>query len=129
MFDGNGYLHLNRMGIATHASFYLKKPCIGVAKKYYIINGEDFVMPENYVGATTDIVDNNEVIGVAMRSMKNCNPIFVSCGNYITLDECKEIVLKTLTKKSRIPVPTRFADIETHKQRKEFLKILNNAES
>lgn len=33
MFDGNGYLHFNHMGSATHASFFLNKPTIGVAKK------------------------------------------------------------------------------------------------
>ena len=34
IFDGNGYLHFNHMGIATHASFFLNKPTIGVAKSY-----------------------------------------------------------------------------------------------
>lgn len=34
MFDGNGYLHYRNMGIATHASFYLNKPTIGVAKLF-----------------------------------------------------------------------------------------------
>lgn len=32
VFDGNGYLHQRHMGIATHASFYLNKPTISVAK-------------------------------------------------------------------------------------------------
>ena len=32
IFDGNGYLHYRHMGIATHASFLLNKPTIGVAK-------------------------------------------------------------------------------------------------
>lgn len=47
MFDGNGYLHYRHMGIATHASFYLNKPTIGVAKSYLKIKGVDFTMPEN----------------------------------------------------------------------------------
>ena len=34
IFDGNGYLHPRHMGIATHASFYLNKPTIGIAKTY-----------------------------------------------------------------------------------------------
>ena len=38
IFDGNGYLHFNHMGIATHASFFLDKPTIGVAKSYLKID-------------------------------------------------------------------------------------------
>lgn len=37
MFDRNGYLHPRHMGIATHVSFYLNAPTIGVAKTYYIV--------------------------------------------------------------------------------------------
>lgn len=44
LFDGNGYLHYRHMGIATHASFYLDKPTIGVAKSYLKINDVDFTM-------------------------------------------------------------------------------------
>jgi len=42
MFDGNGYLHPRHMGIATHVSFYLDKPTIGVAKSYYKIDNVNF---------------------------------------------------------------------------------------
>ena len=38
MFDGNGYLHPRHMGIATHASFYLNKPTIGIAKTYFRVD-------------------------------------------------------------------------------------------
>ncbi len=61
MFDGNGYLHYRHMGIATHASFYLNKPTIGVAKSYLKIKGVDFTMPENQEGSYTDIIINNEI--------------------------------------------------------------------
>ena len=45
MFDGNGYLHPRHMGIATHASFYLNKPTIGVAKSYYKIENARYQEP------------------------------------------------------------------------------------
>ena len=46
MFDGNGYLHPRHMGIATHASFYLKTPTIGVAKNYFHIDGARYIEPD-----------------------------------------------------------------------------------
>ncbi|WP_282184256.1 endonuclease V [Streptococcus oralis] len=42
MFDGNGYLHPRHMGIVTHASFFLGKPTIGIAKNNYHIEGAEF---------------------------------------------------------------------------------------
>ncbi len=38
MLDGNGYLHPRHMGSATHASFYLNKPTIGIAKTYFRVD-------------------------------------------------------------------------------------------
>ena len=70
MFDGNGYLHPRHMGIATHASFYLRKPTIGIAKHYYKIGDTDFIMPENQEFAFTDIVINEEIYGRVLRTMK-----------------------------------------------------------
>lgn len=123
IFDGNGILHPRRMGIATHASFYLNKPCIGVAKTFFRAEENlDFDMPENYIGASTNIISNaNETLGVALRTRQNCRPIFVSVGNYISLEDAKTVVMHCLNNESRIPIPTRLADIETHKLREDFL--------
>lgn len=125
MFDGNGYLHPRHMGIATHASFSLKKPTIGVAKSYYKIHNVDFVMPENIENAYTDIIIENEIYGRALRTHKDVKPIFVSVGNYIDLDTATKIVKDLVTKESHIPLPTRIADIQTHKKREEY-KEKNN---
>lgn len=100
MFDGNGYLHYRHMGIATHASFLLNKPTIGVAKSYLKIQGVDFIMPENLIGSYTDIVINNEVYGRTLRTTKNVKPIFVSCGNWIDLDTSTEVVMNCINNES-----------------------------
>ncbi|WP_223553498.1 endonuclease V [Lysinibacillus sphaericus] len=118
MFDGNGYLHKRNMGVATHASFYLEKPTIGVAKTYYKIENTDFIMPENRTGAFTDIVIEGEVYGRALRSRKDVKPIFVSCGNDIDLDTATKITMHFIEKDSRLPIPTRYADLATHQARK-----------
>lgn len=120
MFDGNGYLHYRHMGIATHASFFLNKPTIGVAKSYLKINDYLYNMPDNEKGAFNDIVINNEVFGRVLRTHKDVNPIFVSCGNFIDLNTSIEIVNHFITNESRLPAPVRLADLETHIVRKQI---------
>lgn len=132
LFDGNGYLHPRHMGIATQASFFLDKPTIGVAKSYYKINEVDYDMPENEAGAYTNIVipespsstnqdrSGKEVYGRVLRTQKDVKPIFISAGNYIDLETSTRIVCNMVTKESHIPLPTRLADIETHRARRIY---------
>ena len=117
MFDGNGCLHPRNMGIATHASFYLNKPTIGVAKNYYHIDGAQYTVPENRGGAYTNIVKDGEIYGQVLRTHQDVKPIYISCGNWIDLETTREFVLEFVTKDSRLPITTRFADIMTHRER------------
>ncbi|MEC0766844.1 endonuclease V [Bacillus atrophaeus] len=114
LFDGNGYLHYNQMGVATHAAFFLNKPTIGIAKTYLKIKDCDFVMPVNVVGAYTDIVIDGEVYGRALRTRQDVKPIFLSCGNNIDLDSSYQITMSLINQESRLPIPVRLADLETH---------------
>lgn len=122
MFDGNGYLHPRHMGIATHASFFLNKPTIGVAKNYYKVKEVEYSMPSNEKYAYTDIVVDGEIYGRVLRTIKDVRPIFLSVGNYIDLDSATKLVCELTNEESHIPIPTRLADIETHKMR----RILEN---
>lgn len=117
MFDGNGYLHPRNMGIATHASFCLDTPSIGVAKTYFKVNNTDYTEPDSSAGSFTDIIIDGKIYGRALRTHDNIKPVFVSAGNYISLDTATEITLKLIDKESHIPIPTRLADLETHKAR------------
>ncbi len=121
MFDGNGLLHSRNMGIATHAGIILNKPTIGVAKSYYKIDNVTFEMPENIDNTYTDIIIKNKVCGRAYRSHKDVKPIFISVGNNIDLEMSTQIVKELITKESRIPIPTRLADIETRKLKKQLI--------
>ena len=118
-FDGNGILHNRRMGIATHASFFIDKPTVGIAKTYLKVNQTDFEMPENIEGAFTDIVVDGVCLGRSLRTRKDVKPIFVSCGNWIDIDTAVMFVLKLVTQESRLPLPNRLADIETKLARKK----------
>lgn len=120
MLDGNGCLHPRRMGIATHASFYLDRPTIGVAKHYYKIDGAECSMPENEQFAYTDILVRGEIYGRVLRTVKDVKPVYVSVGNYIDLDTATELVCRLVDQESHIPMPTRLADLETHRRRREL---------
>lgn len=122
LFDGNGYLHYRHMGIATHASFHINKPTIGIAKSYLKIKQIEFTMPENKKGAYTDIVIEGEIYGRALRTHENVKPIFVSCGNDIDLETSTQIALSQIDEQSRLPIPVRLADLETHIIRQNFIK-------
>lgn len=120
IFDGNGYLHYKHMGIATHASFFINKPTIGVAKSYLKIDNNEYEMPDKKPFAFTDIVIDGEVYGRALRTKEDIKPIFISCGNYININTATEIIINLIGKESRVPIPTRLADLETHNLRRNF---------
>lgn len=116
-FDGNGYLHSRHMGLATHAGILINKPSIGIAKSYYKIKNQEYIMPPNEQNSYTDIVINGEIYGRVLRTQKKVKPVFLSIGNMITLDTAMKITNKMVTKDSHIPLPTRLADIMTHEYR------------
>jgi deoxyribonuclease V len=112
MFDGNGVMHERRMGEATHASFFIGKPTIGVAKTYYT---GDFAEVGSKVGNYELIKESGIVIGAAVRTMKKANPLFVSVGNFITLSECINLVLRYPARHSKLCEITRYADFYSRK--------------
>ena len=110
------------MGIATHASFFLNKPTIGVAKSYLKVHGVDFIMPRNEAGSYEDIIIDDEIYGRTLRTHKDVKPIFVSSGNDIDLQTTTEITLNLINNESRLPIPVRLADLETKYIRKQIIK-------
>ena len=91
----------------------------------FIHKSTDYTEPENEAGSYTDIVIDGEVYGRALRTHKNVKPIFISVGNDISLDTACTLALEMTDRESHIPIPTRFADLETHIER----EAAKNAES
>lgn len=120
MLDGNGYLHHNHLGIATMFSLATNEKSIGVAKSFYNFSKTDFFVTEEVMSVSPIVIDN-EIYGYVMRSRYNCKPIFISPGNGLSFENCIEIVKKCLNGESRIPIPTRIADLDTHIERKKIL--------
>ena len=58
--------------------------------------------------------------GRVLRTADNVKPIFLSVGNKIDLDTAMELTNMVVTKEGHIPVPTRLADLMTHRIRKEY---------
>lgn len=122
-FDGNGYLHPRHMGLATHAGILLNKPTVGIAKSYYKIRDEEFVMPADEENSYTNIEIDGELYGRVLRTHRGVKPIFLSVGNKIDLEIAMELTTTLVTKESHIPLPTRLADIMTHEVRKQYMVI------
>ena len=111
LFDGQGFAHPRRCGIASHLAIELNRPGVGVGKSRLI--GE-FANPAMNAGATTPLQDGDEQIGVVLRTQRGMRPVFVSIGHRVDLPSAVKLVLACCTR-YRIPEPTRQADIEVAK--------------
>jgi deoxyribonuclease V len=116
LFDGQGFAHPRRCGIAAHLAIELDVPGVGVGKSRLI--GEFGKLSPN-AGAATPLLDSDEQIGVVLRTQKGVRPVFVSIGHRVDLDSAVKLVLACCTR-CRIPEPTRQADIEVAKLKRKL---------
>lgn len=117
LFDGQGIAHPRYLGLASHMGLILDKPSIGCAKTKLV---GDYDSVGNTVGAYSNLLYKNQVVGAALRTKINTKPIFVSPGHKIDLTSAIHIVLKTCHG-YRIPEPTRQAHLLVNKLRKTYL--------
>jgi deoxyribonuclease V len=111
LFDGQGFAHPRRCGIASHLAIELNRPGVGVGKSRLI--GE-FADPAMEAGSTAPLMDGEEQIGTVLRTRKGIRPVFVSVGYRVDLDSAVKLVMACCPR-YRIPEPTRQADIEVAK--------------
>jgi deoxyribonuclease V len=111
LFDGHGFAHPRRCGIASHLAIELDKPGVGVAKSRLIGTFGKLALK---AGATTPLTDDDEQIGIVLRTQNGIRPVFVSVGHRMDLISAIKLVLACCTR-YRIPEPTRQADIEVAK--------------
>jgi deoxyribonuclease V len=107
MFDGNGYAHPRRCGLASHMGVVLGRPSVGVAKSR--LCGQQRRQPGLRRGAAADLVDQGEVIARVLRTRDGVKPVFVSVGHGVTLDDAVRLTL-ACGAGYRLPEPTRLAD-------------------
>jgi deoxyribonuclease V len=119
LFDGQGIAHPRRCGIASHLAIQLDIPGVGVAKSRLI---GTFGEPAPNAGATAALQDGDEQIGVVLRTQKGIRPVFVSVGHRVDLVSAIKLVLACCLR-YRIPEPTRQADIEVAKLKRQSKRI------
>lgn len=105
LFDGHGLAHPRRFGLACHVGLLLDTPSIGCAKSR-LVGEHGPLAPER--GACTELRFEGEVVGAAVRTRTGVQPVYVSVGHRVTLEEAIELVLAT-TGRFRIPEPIRLA--------------------
>jgi deoxyribonuclease V len=110
-FDGQGYAHPRRCGLATHLSVTLDVPGVGVAKSRLIGTHDE---PAEPAGSSTPLLDDGEQIGLVLRTRDRTRPLYISVGHRVDLRTAAELALACCTR-YRIPEPTRQADIEVAK--------------
>lgn len=117
LIDGQGIAHPRAVGIASHLGVILNKPTIGCAKSHLF--GE-YEMPGSAKGSYSMIMDGEKRIGLVLRTRDKVQPLFVSPGNLVDLEDCRKYVLASLSK-YRIPGPLRFA----HRTAGEWARRVN----
>lgn len=103
IFDGQGYAHPRRFGIACHGGVLWDVPTIGCAKSILVgTHGE--LAPER--GSVAPLVHQGETVGMAVRTRDSVSPVYVSPGHRMDLDTAVRIVL-SVSPKYREPETTR----------------------
>jgi deoxyribonuclease V len=113
MFDGQGFAHPRRMGLACHVGLWLDRPCLGCAKS--LLLGK-FREPVKRAGSLSPLTDGGEVIGKVVRTRDGVRPVYVSAGHRIDLASAVRVTLQTC-RGFRIPEPTRQAHLFVNRLR------------
>jgi deoxyribonuclease V len=119
LFDGQGYAHPRRLGLASHLGLLLERPSIGCAKSRLV--GE-YAEPERVFGAHTPLVDRGEVVGAAVRTRPRHKPLFVSPGHRISVETAVAIALACCRDGAFLPEPTRLAHDLVTQQRRAWIE-------
>lgn len=110
MYDGNGILHPEGFGITSQVGVVFDIPTIGVAKKLLCgtVTG-----PSS--GHAREVAQDGRVLGYAVVGEANSNPVYVSPGHKISLEQARDIAVRFL--RQRVPEPTRVAHLAAESAR------------
>jgi deoxyribonuclease V len=113
--DGHGIAHPRGIGIAAHLGLLAATPTIGIAKRPLRMT---WSQPGPNVGDTTPILRKGAVVGYAVRTRATRkDPVFVSPGNLIRLEDVVEPVLAA-SAGAYLPRPQQAAHDEVSRLRR-----------
>ncbi len=110
MYDGNGLLHPEGMGVATHAGIAFNIPTIGVAKSRLC-----GARGKRAAGGVVPLSVDGEVVGYEVTGAGSSNPVYVSVGTGIGPRQALRLVRAFMC--HRVPEPTRVAHILAERAR------------
>jgi deoxyribonuclease V len=116
IFDGVGYAHPRRFGLACHGGVMLETPAIGCAKS--ILVGRHGPLADER-DSTADLIDRGEVVGTALRLRAGVAPVYVSIGHLVDLPTAVDVVRS---------VSTGFRQPETTRRAHALVNALRRAE-
>jgi deoxyribonuclease V len=115
IFDGVGYAHPRRVGLASHGGVLFDVPSIGCAKSI-LVGKPGPLAPER--GATAELVDKDEVVGMAVRLRDRVAPVYVSRGHRMDLPTAVRVV-QSVSRGYRLPETTRRAHALVNELRRQ----------
>ncbi len=105
--DAQGIAHPRRLGLASHLGLFLDVPTIGCAKSILCGRHDDL---EEEPGASSLLLDRDEVVGAALRTKRSVKPVYVSIGHKVDLEAALYWVMACCNG-YRLPEPTRLAHL------------------
>jgi len=115
--DGQGLAHPRFLGLACHLGLFLRIPTLGCAKS--ILVGDHPKVP-NRRGANAPLSYRGRHVGTVLRTREGVREIVVSPGHLISIGQSAKWAMQC-TRRFRIPEPTRLADREVGRMRREEL--------
>lgn len=114
VMDGQGIAHPRRIGVGVHFGLLTGCPTMGCAKSVFV---GKFDPPGPKKGDFSAMIHRDEVIGNALRTRDNVNPVYISPGHLMEMEDCRRIMLHC-ARGYRIPEPTRQADLLVNELRR-----------
>jgi len=106
---GHGLTH-PRLGLASHLALSLNLPCIGVS---------DFIFQDLEI-KDLDIFRNNNLVGKVLHTKENSNPIYISPGNLISIEDSFLLSSSLIKNPHKLPEPLHLAHKYVKKIKEEL---------
>lgn len=120
LIDGQGIAHPRRFGLACLIGWIMDLPTIGCAKS--LLCGEYEQLGQQR-GDLAPLIDRGQIIGHALRTQPNINPVFTSPGYRYDVESATALTL-AYSGEYRIPEPLRQAHHLSITLRQEALDAL-----